>query len=556
MTRLSDEVEAERLVAAEDSDLEDLPADAAPAPGAFQAFRQPRPKWSRSSQRFNGWPGGSTIWAFGVRVNAVLLRFQARSPRAVILTLAALKFSITICGMLLMIPLLRLIEDDICHKHYKLSPSEEIPEMKCKVDEVQKDMAWLFGWQALLGAVINLVVAFPYGILSDRIGRKAVLLLAYAGTVISFTWTPFFLANFPEANIYFLLFGMVFSVIGGGIVVVFNNVYAMAADVSTEKDRASNFVYLSVGAVSGGLIGPVVAGALMENFGPWVPIRIVLLLTPMVFLSIVLLPETLRMKVDDSAKPQVPLLDAVKDAFRNGLHELKESIGILHNRNIILCLIPSLLHSALMGSHSSTLSQYVSKYFGWTLAQTSFLLAPLGILHLGILLVLPWISKSLIDPHGRFRRTTFGKDSILAKASYLMMALGGFIEGISWNVVIFLMGLAVTTLGSASGPLVRAMITEFVDAEHTSRLYALTSMVETLGSPLGGPALAWAFTLGLEKKGAWRGLPWLYVGVMGTLTWAALLFVREPRAKGPIHLESHNRDIEGMDYESGPEDEP
>ncbi|KAF5524262.1 MFS efflux pump atnC [Colletotrichum aenigma] len=546
MPRLSDEVEAAHLMGAEFADLEGLPADAAPV----RAFEQTRSKWSRSPPGLGGWAGGgngssavgSALWAVGVRINDALLRFQVRSPRAVILMLALLKFSITTSGTLLMIPMLRLIEDDICHKHYRLPHSETIPEMKCKVDPVQKDMAWLFGWQSLLGAIINMLVAFPYGILSDRIGRKAVLLLAYFGTVLTFSWAPLMLSFFPEANIYFLFVGMVFGVIGGGIVVMFNNVYAIAADISTEKDRASNFVYLSVGAVLGGLIGPVTAGYLMEQYGPWLPIKLVFLFTPPIFLICALLPETLRVKTDSPPKPQVPLAHAVRDSFANGLRELQQSMNILRNRNILLCLVPSLLASALHASHSSTLSQYVSKHFGWTLAQTSFLLSPLSFLHLGILFILPWLSKVLTNPRGRFRCSGFGKDALLAKGSYLMIALGGFIEGCSWEIVVFLVGLSVTTFGSASWPLVRAMITEFVDQEHTSRLYALISMVDTLGSPLGGPALAWTFTVGLEKKGAWRGLPWFYVSLLAGLTWAALSLVTEPRKKGPIQLESHDED--------------
>lgn len=392
----------------------------------------------------------------------------------------------------------------------------------------------------------------------SRIGRKAVLLLSFLGTVLSFSWGPLMLSFFPEMNIYFIFVGIIFGFIGGGIIVMFNNVYAMAADVSTDRDRASNFVHMSVGAVLGGLVGPVLAGQLMERYSPWVPIRLVFFLVPFVFLAMAVLPETtLRVKADGLRKSQLPLVDAVKEAFRNGLRELRQSVGILQNRNVLFCLVPSLLQGAIMSAHSSTLSQYVSKHFGWTLAQTSYLLSPLGFLHLGILAVLPRISKNLTNPRGRFRCTSFGKDSLLAKGSYLATALGALIQGCGREIVVFVLGLTVGTFGSASSPLVRAMITEFVEPEHTSRLYALTSMVDTLGSPLGGPVLAWTFSVGLEKKGGWRGLPWFYVSLLAVIVWAALMLVDEPRKKGPVYLAmaSHDDDIEGLDYESGAEDE-
>ncbi|KAK6218958.1 major facilitator superfamily transporter [Colletotrichum tabaci] len=581
MPRISDEGDDDLLLSTYSEHEGVLPTDddedALRSPAGSRAFTwSPPPKWRRRLS-VPGWEVGgrpvhavvaSGLRACFARLDGLLAPFRVRSPRAIILLLALLKFALTWKGMLLMMPLMRLIEDDICHKHYGRDPSELIPEMECKVDEVQKDLAWLGGWESLIGAVVNMLVAFPYGVLSDRIGRKAGMLLAYVGTVFAFSWSPFILARFPGLNIYVLFFGSTFFLIGGGIVVVFNNIYAMAADVSTEKDRASNFVFLSVGAVAGGLLGPVTSGFLMERHGPWVPIRLVFVFTPSVFLIMLLLPETLRGgKASSSLSPppspdgpnkqqrrQVSFSDAVREGLAHGLSELRESISILRNRNILLCLVPPLISSPLVAAQMHTLPQYISKNFGWTLAQTSFLLSPLGLGHLGILLVLPWISTVIVNPAGRFRRTGFGKDALLAKASYVMIAGGALIEALSRDIVVFLVGLVVGTLGSASGPLTRAMITEFVSTEHTSRLYALTSMVDTLGSPLGGPVLAWAFSVGLEKKGGWKGLPWFYVSFLATLALAALALVREPREKGPVHLESGNG-MEGMDYESGTEDD-
>ncbi|GKT41044.1 MFS efflux pump atnC [Colletotrichum spaethianum] len=560
MSRLSDEVEADHLLSTYSDHEGVLPTEDDPeSPASFHAFSRPAAakKWRRPS--VHGWSGpfqaiGDGLRAGFSRLDAVLAPFRAHSPRTVILMLALLKFALTCKGTLLMMPLMRLIEDGICHKHYHLGPAETIPEMKCKADEVQTDLAWLGGWQSLIGAVVNMIVAFPYGVLSDRIGRKAGMLLAYLGTVFAFSWSPLILAHFPELNIYFLFFGSAFFLIGGGIVVVFNNIYAMAADVSTENDRASNFVFLSVGSVLGGLLGPVTGGFLMERYGPWVPVRLVFVLTPFVFLIIMLLPETLRGKADGSPRRHLSLGNAVREALDNGLHELRESVAILKNRNILLCLMPSLIQGPLMTAQMHTLPQYISKNFGWTLAQTSYLLSPLGVGHLGILLILPWISKIIMDPRGRFRRTGFGKDALLTKASYIMIASSALIEALSREIVVFLIGLVVGTFGSASGPLARAMITEFVAPEHTSRLYALASMVDTLGSPLGGPVLAWAFSVGLEKKGGWKGLPWFYVSLLAMIAWAALMLVREPRKKGPIRLDSEDG-VEGLDYESGAEDE-
>ncbi|KAK2060723.1 MFS general substrate transporter [Colletotrichum caudatum] len=536
--------------------------DSFPVPS--RSSTPPSSKRRRSPAR--GWVGtlvrlvGGGLRAGFRGLDGQLAPFRPTSPRAVILVLALLKFALTYKLTMQSMPLMRLIEDHICHQHYRLRPEEQIPEMRCKVDEVQRDLAWLNGWLALVGAVVNMTVAVPYGVLSDRIGRKAGMLLAYAGTLGSLLWGPFVLARFPEASIYLLLAGIFFFLVGGGVVVVFNNLYAMAADVSTAADRASNFVMLSVGAVSGGLLGPLTAGVMMERHGPWAPVRLMFLVVPVVLLLMMLLPETLRgggggRSAGSPPRKRPGLGAAVGEALGNGLHELRELASILRDRNVVLCLAPSLVQAPIAASHGQTLPQYISKYFGWTLAQTTFLLSPLGLGHLAVLLALPRLSRIIVDPRGRLRRTSCGKDALLARASYLMIAAGALIGGLSRDVFVFAAGLAVATFGSASFPISRALITGFVDPEHTSRLYALTSMADTLGSPLGGPVLAWAFSVGLEKKGGWKGLPWFYVFFLATGAWAALMLVREPRRNDAIRLGSED-DIEGMGYKPVAGDEP
>ncbi|EFQ34270.1 major facilitator superfamily transporter [Colletotrichum graminicola] len=556
MTRPSDGLKADEYVlSAYPVHEDDLPG--ADDPDLFcGSFRSPRRFSARGRVGVLFRLVGGGLRAGFRGLDGLLTPFRATSPRAVILVLALLKFTVSYKLAIQMMPIMRLIEDHICHQHYRLGPEARIPEMKCKVDEVQRDLAWLQGWQSLFGAVVNMTVAFPYGVLSDRIGRKAGMLLAYTGTLGAVIWPLLFLARFPEASIYLILVGILFFLVGGGVVVFFNNLYAMAADVSTAKDRASNFVFLSVGAVTGGLLGPVTAGFMMERHGPWAPIRVMFLVVPVILLLMMLLPETLRGRSAGSPpRERLSLGAAVGEALDNGLHEVRESVGILRDRNVMLCLAPSLVQGPLGASHGQTLPQYISKYFGWTLAQTTFLMSPLELGHLAVLLALPWLSRAITDPRGRFRRTGCGKDALLARVSYFMIASGALIGGLSRDVVVFAAGLVVTTLGSASFPVSRALITGFVDPEHTSRLYALASMADTLGSPLGGPVLAWAFSVGMEKKGGWKGLPWFYVFFLATGTWAALMLVKVPKENDPTHLESDDG-IEIVGYKPVAGDEP
>lgn len=82
-------------------------------------------------------------------------RWGIRSPRRIIILVSVIKFTIVLCGMLIMLPYARLIEDMLCHAHYQDTSSEIIEEMKCKVDEVQSRMGFLLGWNSLFSSMIG-----------------------------------------------------------------------------------------------------------------------------------------------------------------------------------------------------------------------------------------------------------------------------------------------------------------------------------------------------------------------------------------------------------------
>lgn len=135
----TDRIEAEPLLAADD----DADARTLPDPGLAQA----RPK-RRLARR--------------------LQSLQARKPAAIVLLLAVLMFAIAVSAMLIMVPMFRLMEDAICHVHYDMDRAESIEERLCKVDPVQKQLAYLGGWAAMINSLVGLVAALPYGVLADR----------------------------------------------------------------------------------------------------------------------------------------------------------------------------------------------------------------------------------------------------------------------------------------------------------------------------------------------------------------------------------------------------
>ncbi|KAJ6784775.1 hypothetical protein PWT90_05735 [Aphanocladium album] len=473
---------ATRLLTADEADLDGILSDSENAAGADEPAAAP------------------------VRSRIRAARWQVSSSRMIIILVAATKFCMVCSGMMILVPLFRLIEDAICHGVLEDTTPGLLDEMKCKEDAVQARLATFLGWSGLVGSIVTLLTSFPFGAMSDRFGRKPTALLAYTGVAVSFLFAPLMfgpLKYYVRANPYIMIWGSL----------------------------AANFLYVSLGSASGGLLGPLIAGVLMTSFGPWVPIWIVIAITPALICVLLLLPETLAVKIDKPSPDDVePGFASFKAHMAKGLDDLRASLAILRNRNVPLVLVTFLFQNARMTAYSSTLVQYVSKNYGWSLGQTSILLSPLGVLALVILGGLPRLADRMTSARGG-GYTVFGKDLLLTKASTAFLVAGAVIQGLSPNVAVFILGLVVSTLSSADSPLARATVSHYVHASFTSRLYALIGMVEVLGSFIGAPALAYFFNVGLEKKGVYTGLPYFYVAVLSAIALAALALVKPPPQK-------------------------
>ncbi|KAF5007802.1 hypothetical protein FDECE_5885 [Fusarium decemcellulare] len=481
-------------------------------------------------------------------------RWGVHSPRRIVLLVAIIKFTVVMSGMLLLLPSARLLEDLFCHLHYKDDSPDIIDEMKCKVDEVQANLGYLAGWNGLCNSIIGLVVAFPYGMMSDKIGRKPTIIFAWSGLAVAFLFAPFSLKVWQTTlreDPYVVLMGAFFQLFGGGIPVMLSTLYAVAADVSTEQNKATHFLWLTFGSTAGGIIGPVIAGILMNKYGPWLPIYLVACMVPVIYGILFLLPETLTINLkDQKTQSDVSRPATFKDYMTRGVNELVHSLNMLKNFSVVMILVTFFVQNARFTAYSQTLGQYISKHFGWKLAEVSLLLSPLGILNLIVLGGLPKVSEILMSR--RFRMTPFGKDLFLTRVSTCILTIGAIVQGMGHNITIFLFGLFISTFGAADSPLARATVTHYVSPEYTSRLYALIGMIEVIGSFIGGPVIAWCFDQGLKRKGIWTGLPWFYVGFLCSLSWIALWFVKPPKK----HSREDPTDSDGDDTDDYMPDDP
>lgn len=111
-------------------------------------------------------------------------------------------------------------------------------------------------WQAVFGVTWGVMQFFSgpvLGMLSDRFGRRPVMLISIFGLSLDFLVMTF------APSLVWLLLGRVFN---GLTAASFSTANAYVADISTPKDRARNFGWMGAAFSVGFLLGPAAGGVL------------------------------------------------------------------------------------------------------------------------------------------------------------------------------------------------------------------------------------------------------------------------------------------------------
>lgn len=354
------------------------------------------------------------------------------------------------------------------------------------------------GWLSFAYAAAQFFFAPVMGGLSDRYGRRPVLLASLLGLGCDYI----FLALAP--SLAWLFVGRVIAGITGAS---FTTATAYIADVSTPEKRAQNFGLVGAAFGLGFIIGPVVGG-LFAHFGPRVPFIVAAVLSLCNFLyGFFLVPESL------------PL--AQRRPFTWARANAVASLVRLGKYPQIIGLVVALVLLYLAGSATQSIWTFYSILkFKWDETLIGYSLGAVG---LGALIVQGGLVRVLIPKLGSAR----------AVAAGLVCYLVGFVlyafASQGW------MMFAVTgiyCLGGLAGPALQGSISGQVPPNEQGELQgALTSLISATG--VVGPLLMTNLFAWFTRPQApvyFPGMPFL---VGAGLTLVALLVAAGPLKRLP-----------------------
>ncbi|AUH62996.1 TCR/Tet family MFS transporter [Paracoccus zhejiangensis] len=351
------------------------------------------------------------------------------------------------------------------------------------------------GWLLLIYAAMQFLFAPVIGNLSDRFGRRPVLLIS----ILTFAIDNLICA--AATTLWMLYIGRALAGISGGS---YATCSAYIADISDDTNRAKNFGLIGVAFGVGFTVGPVIGGLLGE-LGPRVPFLGAGLLSLANFVaSYFLLPETL-------APENRRRFDWRRANPLGALRQMRHYPGIGW---VMAVMTMYWLSHAVYPSIWSFVTTY---RYGWSEAQIGLSLGAYGICAaLVMLLVLPRAIRIL----GEWRAALLG----MAVSAAGLMAFG-----LAWQGWMIYVVIAASALEALADPPLRSIAAAKVPPSAQGELQgAMTSLssLTTIIGPLLFTQVFFRFT-GENAVVELPGAPFMLASVFMVV--AIVVFLRRVR---------------------------
>lgn len=302
----------------------------------------------------------------------------------------------------------------------------------------------------LLFAVFSgcqLIAAPALGDLSDRWGRRPVLIFSLLGTVVSFVM----LALAHSLPMLFLA-RIVDGLSGGNI----STARAYVADVTEPKDRARAYGLIGAAFGLGFICGPALSGVLAgySYTAPiWAAAAITLVATAMAYFW---LPETVHRAAAGTGMP-----------FRN-------LAAMLRRPGLRRMLVIDFIYWFAFAIFQTTFALFVARRLGYDVSRTGYLFAAFGVL--GVI-----VQGAFIRP---IVRRLGDKPTFMV--GLVCAAIGLFVTSFAHSLWFLVVALVPLALGMGFGhPTVSSLVSRAGRGDEQGRVQGAAGAAESLGRALG-----------------------------------------------------------------------
>jgi DHA1 family tetracycline resistance protein-like MFS transporter len=355
------------------------------------------------------------------------------------------------------------------------------------------DAAEVSGWIAFLYASVQFLMGPVIGGLSDRFGRRPVLLASLAAFSLDYMVMAF------APTLGWLVAARVVAGITGA---TFPTAYAYIADVTPAEKRGANFGVIGMAFGFGFIIGPALGG-LVARFGTEVPFLVSAGLAMANFVyGLTVLPESL------------PPAQRRPFAWRRA-NPVGALMRLKSAHPVVLMLAGTVFVWTLSYQSLYSIWAYHGQLrYGWSPEQVGWSLAAVGVTGA---IVQGFLGRRLIPRFGQRRIIVLGLISaVLGYSTYAMADAG-------WMVYL---GIAISACQGLVFPCLQGLMSAEVGASEQGELQGAVASIQSLSAIIGPPLMTTVFArfsapdAPVQAPGAPFIVSLLFVGV------TALMFFR------------------------------
>ncbi|KYG63364.1 tetracycline transporter [Bdellovibrio bacteriovorus] len=366
-----------------------------------------------------------------------------------------------------------------------------LPDIMRRFVSSETSVSEYFGYFISIYALMQFVASPLLGALSDRFGRRSVLLVSLFVAGIDYI----LMAYAPTIEILFI--GRILAGLTGANITV---AMAYIADVSDDSNRSANFGMIGAAFGLGFIIGPAIGG-LLGHYGAHYPFLVAAGMNLLNFLfGFFILPESLPQEM----RRKVVLQKT------NPFSSLSK---IFQAKHLLALLIVYFCFQLAGQTHPSIWTLYTETRFGWTTSEVGLSLALVGVLSA---ISQGWLTRLLIPKLGERRTVVWGTVGFGVACIFYGLANQG------WMMYAILTASSVFWV---CGPALQSLVTHNTppqeQGELQGTLVSLTSLAAII-NPLVTTKLFAIFTA--DKTGVYiPGAPYFFAAVVCFAAWIVLI---------------------------------
>jgi DHA1 family tetracycline resistance protein-like MFS transporter len=362
------------------------------------------------------------------------------------------------------------------------------------------EIATIFGMMLALYSAMQFLFSPVLGVLSDRYGRRPVLLISLAGAAIDYL----IMAIAPE--LWMLVLGRAIAGLSSANMAVAT---AYITDISAEEERAKRFGYFHAMFGVGFIIGPVLGGIL----GDWwvrAPFLAAAVLNGLNFaLALFVLPES--RPGDAGAKFDLAHLNPFKP------------LGWALTFASLLPLMAIFVIMNFVGTMYGTVwALFGEDAFEWSALIIGLSLGTFGVFHAGA-------QAFLTGPAVKWLGERWALVVGMGFEITALVIMGFATQG--W--ILFALG-PLFALGGIGMPALQSLTTTRVDADNQGKLQGVLASLVSLAAVFGPLFFSFVY---FSLKGTWPGLIWIVGAAIYLLALPLMLGIRR-RAAAAIASET------------------